>query len=146
MSLQDIADALDSKRATVQRYFKDEYQEGGTLPVPLAMKLAVAFAGKGEPPITKDEVLDLTGLPQVADERGGHYAQLPYEVVEAMAETAARLALRGQEPPADVVEAITRTLSELSALYEHDPSARHDAGQTRGALKVLSRRFAPRGS
>ena len=142
LSLQDIADRMEMKRATVQRYFDPDYRVDGVLDVDLALKLATALVGEGEPAISKDDLLDLTGLPQVGA-RGESYTPLSYEVAEAMAETVARLALGGKDPPVDVVEAIAKTLTSLTALYESEPEARLDPNQTRGALKVLYRQFAP---
>lgn len=139
MSLQEVADAMRSKRPTVQRYFEPEYRENGVLPVELAIKLAGVFEGKGDPPIRRNEVMDLTGLPRVADQTG--YSRMPYEVAEAISEALARLSLEGRDPPRDVVEVGARMMTSLSELYESDHAVRQDPEQTRVALKVLALQF-----
>lgn len=144
MSLQDIADAMKMKRPTVQRYFKEDYRPSEPLPLGLAIELAAAMEGKGNPPIAREEILDLTGLPQVAPPAPGP-DPLPYEIAEAMAETAAKIALEGREPPRDIVESIAKTLTALFQLYASEPSARRDVALTRGALSALALQFAPQG-
>lgn len=61
LSVRDLAIAAGYNHGSgVQRYLDAAYDK--RLPVEVAERLATALVGKGDPPITRDEVLSLTGI------------------------------------------------------------------------------------
>jgi phage repressor protein C with HTH and peptisase S24 domain len=49
--------------SSIQRYENPAEFEGKTIPLPIVQKIAAAIVGKGDPPITADEVYALAGVP-----------------------------------------------------------------------------------
>lgn len=68
LSLEKVAKAAGYQgRSSVQRFFDADFDR--KLPADVATKLVTALEGKGDPPITADEVFVLTGIPFVANLR-----------------------------------------------------------------------------
>jgi hypothetical protein len=142
-SLSQIADAWGNrKKASVQRYFEPGFRPGGLLDLDEAIGIAAALVTFGDPPITHDEIFDLTALPQMPE--AAVLQPLSEPVAVEMAQVLAQVALGGQKPSDDVVEALSSILVELSRFYQSEPAARRDPAETRGALRLLAQRFARR--
>lgn len=141
LSLGDISKRMgDKPRSTAQRYFEPGYKEEGYLDLEDAVELCRALVGKGEPPITQDEILDLTALPLLdLSMLTPDAPPLSKEVTDVLAEMLAMVALGGQAPSDDVKEVISTILRELSLFYQTDSRARSDPAETRGALRLLIR-------
>lgn len=63
LSVRALATLLDMPHTTYA-YYEDDYKEP-YLPLDLVKKLAAILAGRGQPPISKAEVLALAGLPDL---------------------------------------------------------------------------------
>lgn len=139
LSFEKIAAELGVKRGGLPRYFQPDYRPDGTLALPKAIEFARVFAGRGKPPITQDEVLALTGLPEVemSDEVA---APLTLPVATAIVDVLGRIILGGQEPAPGGVVSAAQVLRDLSEVYRSAPEARGDPAQTRGVLLALTQR------
>lgn len=70
LSMDRLARECGYKGASsYQRYENADQYTRPLLPVPLAVKIAAALAGRGEPPVTREEVLALAGVRPDADGR-----------------------------------------------------------------------------
>ena len=67
LSLPKLAEAMGYPAASsIQRYFDPAYDPPGKLPVAKAREFASALIGRGDPPITPDEVFALADIPDLA--------------------------------------------------------------------------------
>jgi hypothetical protein len=138
MSLGEVATALGRPRSSIQKFFEVDYRPGGLLDLEDAITFIGLFCGRGKPPITHDDLMNLTALPMAPQRQEGGPSPLPRQVALVMARSFAMIAQGGREPTEDVTEALGRMIQELSLLHQRDPAMRSDAGRTQGALDLLT--------
>lgn len=67
LSMAEVAKAAGYKAASsYQRYEDPDLYKKETLPLPLARKLADILAGKGSPPVRREEILMLAGISELS--------------------------------------------------------------------------------
>jgi hypothetical protein len=145
MSLGNIAKALNRPRSSIQKFFEEAYRPGGRLDIEDAIAFAGVLVGKGEPPISYDDLMSLTALPLLPAVPAEVQEALSPNVADTVARALAMVALGGQEPPEETTAALARMLQELSALYQRDPAMRVDARRTQGVLDLLTLRLSQPG-
>lgn len=138
-SLNDIAVDMGVPRSTIQYKFEEGYRSsaGQYLDLEDAIEIGKTLIGYGNPPITQDEIFALTALPEVG---GAKVMPLSRDVSEVMAEIFAQVLSGRQKPNADAVAALAHIIEEMSVYFQHVPSARTDAAEARGALRLLAQR------
>jgi hypothetical protein len=142
VSFEKIREVANAKqRSSIQHFFSPDYRVGGYLDLEDAITLAPAFVGRGDPPVTSQDVLNLTALPHVDLDQLDRGPPLSQEVAEVLAETLGKVALGGRAPSDDVKAVLSKILRELSSYYQTEVSARSDPAETRGALRLLIQQY-----
>lgn len=130
MSLNDVAVRMGYRNASsIQRYFNSTY-DPPALPNHLAKKLLKVLDGKGTPPICREEILAMCGLPiEPAREAGINFAA---------ATTAAVARIASEDPfPEAILQNFDEILRELDVLAQANATIRNDRGHLETALRVL---------